>query len=157
MTTTDTHAYFWSGPFSNWERCLIRDPYLDVHCGSSEQHYMYQKALFFGDDAACSRIAKELNPARAKELGRGVRGYDDKAWQCVRLGLMTWSCYLKYSQNEGLKKILLDTGDRVLVEASPLDPIWGIGIGEEDAAAGKEWRGQNLLGKALMDVRAMLT
>jgi ribA/ribD-fused uncharacterized protein len=117
---------------------------------------MWWKAVFFQDMAAASRIEKELNPAKVKELGRGIKGYDDKLWECVRLGYMTYCCYLKYSQNADLKSILLDTGDRVLVEASPYDKIWGIGLTEEDAAAGKPWQGRNLLGQALMDVRRML-
>jgi ribA/ribD-fused uncharacterized protein len=157
MTTTDTHVYFWNGPFSNWHRCLLKDPTDQSLCfGSSEQAFMFYKAIFFQDVATAGRIEKELNPAKAKELGRGIKGYDEKLWECVRLGFMTYCCYMKYSQNDELKAILLGTGDRVLVEASPYDKTWGIGIGEEDAVAGKLWQGRNLLGQALMDVRRML-
>jgi ribA/ribD-fused uncharacterized protein len=161
MITTDTHVYFWGGKceFSNWHRRhkLILDPLNDDQMfDSSEQHFMWWKALFFGDMRICDLIAKQPDPAITKKLGREIKGYNDRLWSCVRLGYMTYSCYLKFSQNPDLKKFILDTGDRILVEASPLDKIWGIGIGEEDAAAGKSWNGQNLLGIALMDVRSKL-
>ncbi len=160
MITTDTHVYFWRGPFSNWERRhkLILDPVNDDQMfDSSEQAFMWWKAVFFQDMRIAGLVAKQPDPAIAKKLGREIKGYDDKLWACVRLGYMTYVCYFKFNQNEDLKAILLGTGDRTLVEASPLDTVWGIGIGEEDAAAGVPWRGTNLLGIALMDVRRMLT
>ncbi len=117
---------------------------------------MYWKALFFQDTATAGLIAKDPNPGRVKMLGRAIKAYDDNLWACVRVGYMTYACWLKYTQNADLRQILLDTGDRIIVEASPLDKIWGIGISEEAAAAGHPWEGENLLGKVLMDIRARL-
>lgn len=161
MITTDTHVYFWGGPFSNWHRHfnLIQDP---LGCGaifqSSEQAFMWQKALFFNDHRAADLIENEVDPKLCKKYGRQVKGFDPKLWSCVCLGFMTYVNYLKYSQNAELRQSLLDTGTRTLVEASPYDKIWGVGLSEYDPLIldEKNWRGQNLLGKALMDVRSRL-
>ena len=117
---------------------------------------MYQKAFFFRDLAIAAKAATEKDPKAVKELGRQVRRYNDKAWQTVRYGFMVYSNLLKFSQNPEWAAELKATGNRILVEASPYDKIWGIGCTVEEAAAGAEWQGQNLLGKALMEVRGML-
>lgn len=71
-------------------------------------------------------------------------------------GIVVLGNFLKFAQNENLRKWLIDTYDRQLVEALPYDRIWGIGISVRDAEMGKEWKGHNLLGKALMEVRKKL-
>jgi ribA/ribD-fused uncharacterized protein len=102
------------------------------------------------------RCPQQYEFAVVKKLGRQIKGYDDKMWECIRQGYMTYVCYLKFSQNAELKRELLETGNRILVEASPLDKIWGVGLNEQDAAAGIPWRGLNLLGETLMKVREMV-
>lgn len=160
MITTDTHVYFYSGReiYSNWHRTprQFHDPLADCWFDSSEQAFIWQKALFFNDHHVAGLVEKDTNPGFCKSMGRQIKGYDDKAWSCVRLGFMTWVNYLKYSQNAEFGTTIKATGSRVLVEASPVDRIWGIGRSVEEAAAGAAWDGQNLLGIALMNVRDLL-
>lgn len=163
MVTTDTHVYFYSGReiYSNWhstEKQFVHPcaPYHDFN--SSEQGFMWEKARFFGDTVVADRILVSADPADVKMLGRLIKHYDDVAWECVRLGLMTYINYLKFSQNEKFAQELLDTGDRILVEASRKDRIWGVGYYETEPEIYDEskWIGRNLLGIALMKVRKLI-
>lgn len=156
MIITDTHVYFWNGPFSNFDLSPITDPYFGFTVPTSEHHFMRAKAAFFGDAESVAAILAFEHPRDAKKAGRGVKGFNDLHWQAARYGAMSFACLLKYQQNEAHRTALLDTGNRVLVEDSPYDAVWGIKLSEEDAVAGKPWNGLNLLGKVLMDVRAML-
>ncbi len=123
---------------------------------------MFYKAFFFGDKTVCSLIEEHAkaraHPREVKELGRRVRNYNDKIWSTVRFGFMTYVNLLKYQQNPDLGAQLKDTGDRVLVEASPVDRVWGVGLGENDPLIldEKNWTGKNLLGQSLMTVRGLL-
>ena len=87
-----------------------------------------------------------------------VQGFDEAKWQAARYDIVVRGNLAKFSQNEALRSFLLNTGERVLVEASPVDPIWGIGLAANDPLAEQpaQWRGLNLLGFALMDVRRSL-
>jgi ribA/ribD-fused uncharacterized protein len=116
---------------------------------------MVQKALLFGDTHAAERIRACAQPAEAKELGRHVRGFDEERWEQRRVEVVTTGSYAKFSQNPALRAYLLSTRPRVLVEASPKDTIWGIGLAENDRRARdpRSWRGANLLGFALMRAR----
>lgn len=162
MKITDTHVYFYSGKeiYSNWHTTpnQFLDPNSGLHFNTTEQHFMWSKAMFFGDTAAASLAAKTTDPREVKALGRKVLKYNDKAWECVRLGFMTYANLLKYQQNPEWGQTLKDTGNRILVEASPYDTIWGVGLGETDPLILNEaaWKGRNLLGIALMAVRAAL-
>ena len=158
MHITDSHIYFYGGIYSNWyvKSRLLTDPLSGSVFDSTEQAFMWSKAIFFRDLQSAISIALQPDPREVKALGRQIEGYNDKAWNCVRLGYMTYVNYLKFSQNADLGKQLIETANRTLVEASPYDKIWGIGLSVEEAAAGKTWNGQNLLGTALMDVRNML-
>jgi hypothetical protein len=93
-----------------------------------------------------------------KKLGRLVKEYDDEVWKEHRFDVVVSGNYAKFTQNEELKKFLLSTGNRIIVEASPKDTIWGIGMDEfdEDAINPKKWKGTNLLGFALMEVRSKI-
>lgn len=101
------------------------------------------------------RILNAKSPAEAKKLGRAVRGYDEAVWQEKRLEIVKKGNFLKFSQNEELKAYLINTNSRILVEASPEDPIWGIGMASDhqDALYPEKWKGLNLLGFVLMEVR----
>jgi hypothetical protein len=118
---------------------------------------MYCKAGFFNDAVTAEKILAETEPIHCKILGRQIKNYDD-SWNNVRESFMFDACYNKFLQNPNLKKQLLDTQNRLLVEASPFDNIWGIGLAEDniDAENIAKWRGRNLLGKVLMDVRGKL-
>ncbi len=148
-------VFFWGSkhPFSNWypARFVIRD----VTYANSEQYMMAAKARIFQDLASEAAILSEPNPASVKALGRRVAGYDEARWLQCREKVMFDGCYAKFSQNPRLCEQLLATGDAELVEASPYDRIWGIGLAESDPRAHDktQWRGLNLLGLALMRVR----
>lgn len=123
-----------------------------------EQFIMAEKARLFGDDEVEAKIMQETNQMAIKKLGRQVRGYDDTIWARVRQQISVRGNYEKFSQNNDLKEFLLSTEDRILVEASPKDSIWGIGLDEfsTDASKPANWRGDNILGFALMEVREII-
>ena len=124
------------------------------HC---EQWMMLNKAKLFEDEESAIKILKERNAAKIKGLGRNVRWFKQKIWNKNRSIIVIKGNYLKFSQNEQLKKNLLDTGDRELVEATPSsDRIWGIGYRAHEVPENRSLWGLNLLGKALMEVRSML-
>ncbi len=126
---------------------------------ATTEHYMMAgKARLFKDSEMLERILAAGSPAAAKRLGRKVRGFNDETWKQNRVEIVVAGNLGKFGQNEALKRYLLGTGDAVLVEASPRDRIWGIGMGPSnpDAQNPDRWRGRNLLGFALMEVRARL-
>ena len=122
------------------------------------QHRMYNKAILFDDQEVADKIALEPDPGKQKALGRKVKGFDNKIWNAKREKIVEDGNWWKFTQSkEGdLKKMLLETGDRLLAEASPYDRIWGVGYGAANAEANRENWGANLLGKALMRVRDRL-
>lgn len=120
---------------------------------SSEAAFMIAKALEFAPEWA-SRIAGSKTPMEAKKLGRQVPNFDEAVWDEKSYDAMVGVLMAKFSGP--LKEVLLETGTCVLVEASPRDHKWGVGVGEDKAKDPTNWRGANLLGAALMDVRARL-
>lgn len=160
MKTTPTHVYFYSGQqcFSNWHHSPDQIKMNGLSFDSSEQAFMFTKAWFFRDFDNAARIHLEKSPAKVKALGRAITGYDDAAWECVREGMMAYVNLMKYRQNDAMREELLGTADRILVEASPVDRVWGVGLGEDDPLIldSRLWRGRNLLGEALMTVRRLL-
>lgn len=129
-----------------------------VRYATAEHFMMAEKARLFGDEEALARTLEAKSPAAAKKFGRQVRGYDDAAWEAARFDAVVRGNIAKFEQNEDLGLFLAGTGSRVLVEASPRDRIWGIGMGASNPAASEpsRWRGRNLLGFALMEVRSAL-
>lgn len=125
---------------------------------SAEHFMMAAKARLFHDDAAYGSILASATPAEAKRLGRKVRNYDDRRWAANRFDLVTAGNVAKFGQDGALRAFLLGTGEDILVEASPEDTIWGIGLPGSDArvADPTQWLGQNLLGFALVRARAIL-
>lgn len=156
LRLTDTHVYFWGSVFSNFHKCSFK--LLGQQFSSSEQAFMWCKAKAFKDEEIAAEILKYSDPKKVKALGRKVKNYDDAKWDMVRYELMVKVNEAKFSQNKDLLDILKETGNRKLVEASPLDKIWGVGLHYDDDAILDEsnWVGKNLLGKALMDVRDLL-
>ena len=122
----------------------------------SEQCFMYQKALLFNDYEIAGQILKETDVRKIKALGRKVKDFDNELWDKHKEDFMYNACYAKFSQNDELKDFLLNTGNREIVEASPVDSIWGIGFSSDNAMENINKWGQNLLGKTLMKVRAEL-
>lgn len=160
MLTTDTHVFFYSGrqAFSNWHHSPDQLIMRGLSFDHSEGAFMAMKAWFFMDLDAVAACHAEKDPCAVKAIGRTIRGYDDAAWSLVRLGFMAYVNLLKYRQNPEMAAELLGTGDRTLVEASPVDQVWGVGLAEDDPLiqSPSNWRGTNLLGVALMQVREVL-
>lgn len=122
---------------------------------TAEHFMMAEKARLFGDEATWEQILSAPHPHAAKKLGRQVHPFDENRWQAARFDIVVAGNTAKFSQNNALQSFLQGTRQRVLVEASPVDRIWGIGLAADDprAALPEQWRGLNLLGFALMDVR----
>lgn len=142
--------------FSQWWMTSFE---VDGGVYSSTEHYMMaEKARLFYDTEALSKILVCKTPAEAKHLGRTVRNFDPQVWDTNCINIVTKGNLHKFSQNALLKNFLIETGDRVLVEASPVDAVWGIGLAKDnvDAENPKKWPGKNLLGFALMEVRDQL-
>lgn len=147
----DDPHYFYGGYLSNFYTApfTLRGQQFKT----SEQGFMYLKALLMGDSASAAKILKATIPARAKALGREISPWNQELWNREKYEIMKEVLTAKFTQNYALGKLLVATGDVGLVEASPTDRIWGIGRSVADAKKGLPWRGENLLGKALMDVR----
>lgn len=151
--------FFWSEPsgprsvMNQWHPSTFF--YKNFKFSSAEQAMMAEKALLFGDVGTLYEILGAGSPRAAKALGRQVIGYVDKVWGAERLAIVRNINVAKFSQNPTMLKHLLSTGNRVLVEASPYDHIWGIGMTGDDPAASDPnlWQGRNLLGQALMEAR----
>lgn len=125
---------------------------------TAEHYMMAQKARLFGDAETLNAILASTDPAIAKKLGRQVKNFDNAVWNQHCFDYVVQGNIAKFSQNPELKNFLLNTGNRVLVEASPLDAIWGIGLATNhpNASDPQHWQGENLLGFALMAVREHL-
>lgn len=156
MKKTQSHIYFWGGIYSQW---YLQDFEEDgiVYC-CSEQYMMAKKASLFNDDYHYNLIMAATEPADHKHLGRKVRNFDNEVWEQYRMSIVVNACIHKFLQNKDLLEQLLKTGDRILVEASPKDRIWGVGLHFNDPLVLDEsnWNGLNLLGEALMKARAWI-
>lgn len=155
-TETDTHVLFLRGPFSNFSTADIT--YRGYSFQTTEQAFMYAKAVEFSDEeTAIKLLDPTLDPWEAKALGRQVKNYTDQVWTKVRYTRMLEVNREKY-KNPRYRKLLLDTGDKLIVECNPRDPVWGIGLSETDSTAldQSQWKGQNLLGEVLMQIRKEL-
>ncbi|MGW1917231.1 NADAR family protein [Streptomyces sp. NPDC002076] len=130
-----------------------------VEYATAEHWMMAGKARLFGDAEAERRVLAAGHPAEAKKAGRLVQGFDDGVWERERFRIVVEGSVHKFASDDDLRGFLLGTGDRVLVEASPVDRIWGIGLAADDEAASdpERWRGPNLLGFALMEARERLS
>ncbi len=125
---------------------------------TAEHWMMAAKARLFDDAEAERHVLAAAHPAQAKKAGRLVRGFDEAIWEQERFRIVVEGSVHKFAADPALRAFLLNTGERVLVEASPVDRVWGIGLTADDEAAQdpERWRGLNLLGFALMAARAEL-
>jgi ribA/ribD-fused uncharacterized protein len=125
---------------------------------TSEHWMMAGKAALFGDTKRHAAILAAHGPAEAKDHGRHVEGFSDAVWEARRYELVVEGNVHKFSRYPELRRYLQGTAGRVLVEASPVDRVWGIGLAQDDPRATKpaQWRGLNLLGFALMEARSRL-
>ncbi|WUK96676.1 NADAR family protein [Streptomyces sp. NBC_00356] len=129
-----------------------------VEYATAEHWMMAEKARLFGDAEAEHRAIAAGHPAEAKKAGRLVRDFDGEVWERERFGVVVEGSVHKFAADPGLRAFLVGTGERVLVEASPMDRVWGIGMAADEAGAAdpEAWRGLNLLGFALMAARKRL-
>jgi ribA/ribD-fused uncharacterized protein len=156
MKITDKYVFFWNGIYSQW---FLADMVTDsITFNSCEQYMMYRKALLFGDKEIADEILFEEDPREQKKWGRKIKNFNKDIWEQNCLSIVYQGNLAKFTQNEDLKRQLLLTGDRMLVEASPVDQIWGIKMGENDKGVDNpvNWRGLNLLGQVLNLVKNTL-
>ncbi|WP_039933781.1 NADAR family protein [Streptomyces viridochromogenes] len=141
-------SQWWPAPFT-----------VDGVAYATAEHWMMAgKARLFGDADAERAVLAAGHPAEAKKAGRLVRGFDEAIWRRERFRIVVEGSVHKFGAHPELRGFLLNTGERVLVEASPVDRVWGIGLAADDEAAAdpERWRGLNLLGFALMEARERL-
>jgi ribA/ribD-fused uncharacterized protein len=155
MRTVQGMTLFWrtAEVFSNWNLGAFTVEGRTFNC--AEQFMMFTKATLFGDLSTADRIMVESNPRKQKALGRQIQGYVDTVWQSQAEDLMFPGLFAKFTQDPDRKAAILATDNTLLVEASPDDVVWGIGLEESDPRCldPKEWLGQNKLGRVLTRVR----
>jgi ribA/ribD-fused uncharacterized protein len=148
-------VFFYDGPFSQWYRSTFEVDGTEYNC--AEQYMMAQKARLFDDEEALHKIMKSHSPSDQKATGRKVKNFDPDKWNKVAKALVYRANMAKFSEPY-LKEYILGTGNKEIVEASPTDRIWGIGMSESDPDRfdKSKWRGTNWLGEVLMQVRDTL-
>lgn len=160
MQTNSNFLFFTSGEFSNWYPSAFSAPVfpgsalMDFNTG--EQHMMVCKALVFHDYSIIDKLMNTNDPREQKALGRKVKHFDAAHWRQVCEQLFYPGLYAKFTQDDQLKQTILATDDLILVEAAPWDKIWGIGMAATDPGVEDptNWKGTNLLGNMLMNVRS---
>lgn len=147
-TTKSCFSQWWQAPFM-----------VDGTSYPTAEHWMMaSKAKLFGDLQILENILQTPSPADVKKLGRKVRNFEPELWEIHKYSIVVEGNIQKFAQHPELKEFLLSTEERVLAEASPMDTVWGIGMSAANPKANHPatWRGKNLLGYALMDVRDKL-
>jgi len=141
---------------SQWWICDFT--YENVNYKCTEQWMMSQKALLFDDKEVFEEILLTDDPSLMKKLGRKIRNFNESLWNKKKYDIVLFGNYLKFGQNKTLKEFLLNTDNLILVEASPYDNIWGIGMKSDDKNINNPnlWKGENLLGFALTEVKEIL-
>jgi len=153
---TSEYIYFYGSFFSQWASYTMIIDEIEYNC--CEQYMMAEKARLFKDDYALKQIMKTNDPAVQKKWGKKVKNFDREEWEKIAKEVVFKANYAKFTQHKGLKEKLLSTGDKVIVEASPWDCIWGVGLRAYDRRIldPENWRGTNWLGEVIMKVREKL-
>lgn len=156
MKSTKKHIFFWNGIYSQWHKAPMTIDRIEYN--SCEQYMMHQKALLFGDEEIAELIMQETNPREQKKFGRMIKNFDKATWDKNCLAIVYEGNLAKFRQNADLKEQMLSTKNKIFVEASPLDSIWGIGLAEDAEGIDDPsyWLGLNLLGQALTLVKNQL-
>lgn len=147
------YTFFYGGPFSQW---ACSNFVIDgVTYNTAEKFMMAQKSLVFGDHDIFNEIMKTNDPSEQKALGRKIKNFDKDVWEAKCKEIVYNGNYAKFTQNKSFYEALMATGDTELVEASPVDKIWGIGLSENDLRAQdkSQWQGTNWLGEIITQVR----
>ena len=161
-------VFFWSSKlrpdgvltdavFSQWASTPFQDDTGQIF-PTAEHFMMVAKARLFGANHTATDILSSESPGRAKALGRQIISFDQTIWEKKREQIVLQGNMFKFTRNTHLADYILRTGNKILVEASPIDPIWGIGLSSDDPAVRRpwDWKGENLLGFALMEIRDTL-
>lgn len=153
VRVTEDFVLFWNGIYSQWYPSKFEIDGVTYNC--CEQYMMAKKAEFFNDKESHNKIMQSKHPKEQKALGRQVKNFDTNKWNQVCREFVYKGNLAKFKQDTYLKMQLLQTGSREIVEGSPYDKIWGIGMmWDDDAALDKNnWNGKNWLGEAIMRVR----
>jgi len=156
MRKTDKYYFFYKHILGQWHKFDFTVEGITFNC--PEQWMMYQKAILFNDQASADKILLEKHSYQQQQLGRTVKGYKQDKWDAYKFEIVKQGNLHRFRADEEGRKVLFSTAPLILVEASPVDRVWGIGLGEGDPLADDEnnWRGSNLLGKALTEVRTIL-
>ena len=156
ITQTDRFVLFWGGWPSQWHPARFAVDGVAYSC--CEQYMMAEKARVFGDEDALAKVLASESPREQKAIGRRVANFDPAVWTGVCRGIVYAGNLARFSQDPEARATLMATGDRTIVEASPLDRIWGIGLAPDSPRAldPAQWRGTNWLGVALTQVRDTL-
>ena len=154
-------TFFWKtskgildeGCFSQWQ--ISHFSFRGIQYSSAEQFMMAHKAIAFNDRETLKEIMNESHPRKIKKLGRQIVNFNSDTWDKYKYCVALIGNYCKFDQNEKMKQILINTGDNIIVEASPYDKIWGVGLNATDSRIMNPfyWEGKNLLGFVLMKVR----
>lgn len=152
----ETFHPFLKGVFSQWHATPFRLE--DRDFATAEQWMMFGKARLFGDEAAAAAILATPDPSVQKRLGQTVAAFDQATWDAHKVDIVHRGSIAKFGQNDGAWRQLFATGPAMLVQANPRDWIWGVGLSADDSAINSpgNWRGENLLGRILTDVRSRL-
>jgi ribA/ribD-fused uncharacterized protein len=156
LINPDKFTFFWNGSFSSWHIAPIVIDGNTWNC--CEQYFMFKKAATFDDEKIAVKIWRCNDPRQQKKLGRQVAHFVPKVWDRVSRDFMHRAHWAKFTQHPHLRKELLKTGDTTLVEASPYDKLWGIGLAEDNPLASNRmtWEGKNWLGEILTEIKLAL-
>lgn len=163
IKVTDKHVFFWGSWLSNWYKTEFKVEYNNkvITFKTSEQFFMFRKAMEFNDVVTANKILSTNNPREAKKLGRQVKNFTNEHWDKVKHDIMKTACFHKFVQNDEIRKELISPKyqDKTFVEASPYDKVWGIGMSMDNPDADNEskWLGENLLGKCLTELKSLFT
>lgn len=147
---------FWGGVYSQW--CPSKFKIDGVEYNTAEQYMMAKKALMFGDFEMLEQIMETSNPATQKDCGKRVKGFVKEVWEANCRKIVRDANYAKFTQNPKMLTEMLKDQDKEIVEASPEDKIWGIGLHETNPLAWERetWQGTNWLGIAIMEARKQI-
>ena len=149
------YVFFYNGFLSNWADTPFVDTSTSIPYNCSEQFMMHKKALLFQDHDIALKVLKAKTPGEQKGLGRQVKNFNMEIWSKDARQIVYEGCYYKFTQNKDAYEYLMSTKDHYLVEASPYDTVWGIGLGGYDEGVNdpKNWQGTNWLGQVLTVLR----
>ncbi len=154
MRIENGYTFFWRENLSQWDMTSFHDNGGIIYT-CAEQYMMYKKALLFGDEEIAQLILDASHPNEMKSLGRKVRGFNPDIWNANATAIVYQGNMYKFKHNAHLLESLMNTSGTILVEASPYDKVWGIGLAESDDRClyQEDWQGVNWLGYTLTNLR----